>query len=310
MKNLKKLKKVTKVKTLIIGYGSLMSYFGINERMSTRNIEIFDPFITRFKGSRGFNTTGRRYMDIGKNFSPEGIQISVDDSIDESKTTIECLAFYVEDRTLDKITQREGIPITMMNGIRNSLNKYNKRNSIEEGKKGISEFLWNFYPEQDISANSQERTYLYRKELGENIKYGILNRQSYAPHPVMVECKQENKVLFGLISIYTNIGAKKDYADYIGLMTFREAIQSENPPRELYFKDCILGGVHGINIRDILSGMGDINGEMEYYIKNLKEKIKDEWNKTLSWEFHGNNLQANLVRSGLLDYFPEIFKVL
>lgn len=28
-------------KTLIIGYGSLMSHFGINEQISTRNIEIF-----------------------------------------------------------------------------------------------------------------------------------------------------------------------------------------------------------------------------------------------------------------------------
>jgi len=49
--------------------------------------------------------------------------------------------------------------------------------------------------------------------------------------------------------------------------------------------------------------MGDINGEMNYYLKNLKEIIKEEWNNTLSWKFHGNDLRANLVRSGLLDFF-------
>jgi len=293
-------------KTLIIGYGSLMSHFGINEQISTRNIEIFNPFIARFKGSRGFNTTGGRYMDIGKSFSLEGVQISNDDVIDESRNTIECLAFYVEDGTLQKIAQREGFPFELTSEIRTSLNDYNKKSNYQERKKDIAEYLWTFYPKQDISTNYQERIYLYRKELGEHIKFEILNAQSYVPHPVKVECKQKNRIVFGLISIRTDIGAKKDYTNDIGLMTFREAIHSENPPRELYFKDCILGGVHGINVRDILSGMGDINGEMDYYIKNLKEKIKEEWNNTQSWKFHGNNLRANLVRSGLLDFFPEI----
>lgn len=45
------------IKVLIIGYGSLMSHFGSNEQIFTKNIEIFNPFIARFKGSRGFNTT-------------------------------------------------------------------------------------------------------------------------------------------------------------------------------------------------------------------------------------------------------------
>ncbi len=294
------------IKALIIGYGSLMSYFGINERTSTRKIDIFNPFIARFKGSRGFNTSRGRYMDIGKNFSPEGVQISIDDVIDDSRNTFECLAFYVEDRMLQKIAQREGFPIGLMNEIRKSLNVYYKESYFQEGRKDIAEFLWIFYPKQDISTNYQERIHQYRKELGEHITFEILNAQNYIPHPVKVECKQKNRDVFGLISIHTDIGAKKDYTKNIGLMTFREAIHSENPPRELYFKDCILGGVHGINIRDIISRMSGINGEIDYDIKNLKEKIKEEWNNTLSWKFHGDNLRANLVRSGLVDFFPEI----
>ena len=293
------------IKTLIIGYGSLMSYFGINERISTKNIEIFDPFIARFKGSRGFNTIGRRYMDIGKNFNPVGVQTSIDDVIEESRVTIECLAFYVEDRTLYKIAQREGFPIELMNEMKTSLNVCCKKNNIQEEKKDIAEFLWTFYPKQDIFTNYQERIHKYRKGLGEYIKFEIINSQSYVPHPVKVKCKLKNRNVFGLISIHTDIGAKKDYTNNIGLMTFREAIHSGKPPRELYFKDCILGGVHGINIRDILSGMDHINGEMDCYIKNLKENIKEEWSNTLNWKFHGNNLRANLIRSGLLDFFPE-----
>ena len=53
-----------------------MSYYGINKRTSTRDIEIFNPFIVRFKGSRGFNTSEGHYMDIGKEFNPEGVQVS------------------------------------------------------------------------------------------------------------------------------------------------------------------------------------------------------------------------------------------
>jgi hypothetical protein len=283
-----------------------MSHFGINERMSTRNLEIFNPFIARFKGSRGFNTIGGRYMDIGKNFSPEGVQISIDDIVDKSRNTFESLAFYVEDGTLQKIAQREGFPFKLMSEIRNSLNDYNKKRNTQEGQKDIAEYLWIFYLKQDISTNYQERIHQYRKELDEHNKFEILNTESYVPHPVKVECKQKNMIVFGLISIRTDIGAKKNYTNDIGLMTFRKAIHSANPPRELYFKDCILGGVHGINVRDILSGMGDINGEMDCYIENLKEIIKEEWDNTQSWKFHGNNLHANLVRSGLLDYFPEI----
>ena len=57
---------------LVIGYGSLMSRFGIDRNQSTRDIDVFKPFIVRFKGFRGFNTIEGHYMDIGKNFNPVG----------------------------------------------------------------------------------------------------------------------------------------------------------------------------------------------------------------------------------------------
>ena len=85
---------------LIIGYGSLMSYYGIYEQPSTEDIEIFNPFIVRFKGLRRFNTIGRRYMDIGKKFNPKGVQVDIDEAIDKSGNTIECFAFYVKEEGL------------------------------------------------------------------------------------------------------------------------------------------------------------------------------------------------------------------
>jgi len=38
-----------------------------------------------------------QYMDIGKGFDPEGVQVSIDEIIDKSRDIIECLANYVKD---------------------------------------------------------------------------------------------------------------------------------------------------------------------------------------------------------------------
>ncbi|GAG54307.1 unnamed protein product, partial [marine sediment metagenome] len=84
-----------------------MSYYGIYKQPSTRDIEIFNPFIVRFKGLRRFNTIGRRYMDIGKEFNPKGVQVDIDDPIDKSGNNIECLAYYVKEEGLQKIGIRE-----------------------------------------------------------------------------------------------------------------------------------------------------------------------------------------------------------
>ena len=72
------------ISLLIIGFGSLMSYHGIHSRHSTKNIEIFNPFIVRFNGSRGFNTLEGHYMDIGSEFNPVGVQVDINEKIDKS----------------------------------------------------------------------------------------------------------------------------------------------------------------------------------------------------------------------------------
>lgn len=51
----------------------------------------------------------------------------------------------------------------------------------------------------------------------------------------------------------------------------------------------------------------DINNrEMKQYLTSLKEDIEKEWKMTPNWIFHGNDLCANLKRSGLLEYFPDL----
>jgi len=291
---------------LTIGFGSLMSHYGIHSQPSTRDIEIFNPFIVRLNGSRGFNTLKGHYMDIGSEFNPEGFQVDIDEAIDKSGNTIECLAFYIKNKTLPKIANREGYPTELMEEIKNLLDNYTQKDELQERKRKISEILWTFYPEQDISTSYHEKIYRYRKKLSDHIHYDIIKAHSYVPHPVKVLCKQKDMAIFGLISIHTDIGAKRDYNRDIRLMTIQEAVYSEKPPRKSYFKECILGGVHGINIRDLLSGMDINNGGMRHYLTNLKEDIENEWINTQDWNFHGNDLRKNLKRSGLLEYLPDL----
>ncbi len=52
----------------------------------------------------------------------------------------------------------------------------------------------------------------------------------------------------------------------------------------------------------------DIDDEkLEYYVNNLEKRINEEWKKTQDWEFHRSDLWKNLNRSGILEYFPNLF---
>ena len=289
---------------LVIGYGSLMSHFGIDGRKSTKNLEIINPFIVRFRGERGFNTNLGRYMDIGKTFNPIGNIINNDESIDKSGNSFECLAYYIKDGALRKVALREGYPSSIMERIKNELSHYNKTN---DQSKNIGEFLWNFYPNREKNLNYSKKIQKYRSKLGKCINIDILNSNSYIPHPVKVKSKNNKRCFYGVISIHTDIGAKKHSYKDISLMTINEAVHSGNLGRNTYFLECILGGVHGINVRDLMLKM-DINDEqIGRYTNNLKERINEEWLKTQDWEFHGCNLCINLKRSGILKYFPNLF---
>lgn len=105
---------------LVIGYGSLMSRFGFNERPSTKNVKVINPFIVRFKGIRNFNTNTGHYMDIGKDFNPVGDKVNINEK-NISKNSFECLAYYIQDEDLQKIAQRENYPFELTDVINTKL---------------------------------------------------------------------------------------------------------------------------------------------------------------------------------------------
>lgn len=274
---------------LIIGYGSLMSYFGIQNRSPTRDIKINNPFIVKFYAKRGFNTKSGHYMDIGINFNPNGFYVNIDNALDLSKNNIECLGFFIKDEDFMKISEREGYPYDL-------IIKFQKVYGQDAFKN-----LWSFYPDNNDYLSLQEKIHSYREKLK------IIEIHSYFPHPVKIFCQNISKNYLGVISIHTDVGAKGNYNQDINLMTIREAIKSNNPPRDTYFQECILGGVHGINVRDLLFGMD--REEIKNNLINFEENILNEWKVTQNWKFHGDNLLYNLKRSGLGDYFPKLYRI-
>ncbi len=283
---------------MIIGYGSLMSNYGIHRSLFTKYLKVYKPFIVKFNAYRGFNTKPQRYMDIGVNFDPNGIQVRINDDIDNSENVLECLAFFIKDESLENISDREGYPNGIMKAIKRDLYNCNKK---KNEKKDIAEYLWTFYPYQNHHKSFQEKINDYRDNLE------VIDVHSYIPHPIKITC-QNNKAIFGLISIHADIGAKGNNLQNISSMTITKAKRSNNPPRSTYFQECILGGVHGIDVRDLLSGI-EKEGELNNYLEDLEEKIITEWKNTQNWTFHGKELMKNLKRSGLLEYFPELKKI-
>ena len=108
-----------------------------------------------------------------------------------------------------------------MDKIKDSLSNYNEKSNQD---LKIATFLWNFYPYQEGKANYHNKILRYRNNLGSYVDYNVINKPSYIPHPIKVIC-QKNK--FGLISIRTDIGAKKDFNKDIRLMTIIETNHSE-----------------------------------------------------------------------------------
>jgi hypothetical protein len=287
---------------LIIGYGSLMSRFGLDYNPSTQNISIFNPFIVRFQGIRNFNTKWGRYMDIGKNFNFIGERVNINELSYNLYGYFECLAYSIKYEDISKIARREGYPGNLIRKLKSKLEIYNEENSQD---LDLAEFLWTFYPNEGFKLDFSEKIQQYRKELGSFVDIDILSMGSYIPHPVKLMNEIENNKSYGLISIHTDIGAKgQDYN--IEDMTFSKAIRSDNPPRDTYLQECILGGVHGIDMRDILNGINLHDQKLDKYLTNFRARISEEWKKTQDWEFHGDDLFKNLSRSGMSEKFPNI----
>ena len=278
---------------LIFGYGSLMSYHGLF-REDLKPIEIISAVRAQIKGQRGFAKPSRRKiycMDID-DFKLEGKIIKKK----PKQGHIEGLIIKINQKDFPKFCDREGYL------------KGNELTSYSSQYDSIGAALWNLF------QNSRCKDYYqsiinYRKNLRNKINY---TSGSYIPHPINLK-NLGYAITFIAPGKYIDEyqPSRKKEQNVTRLMNANEVLIRSDVNRNKFLKytlECIYGGVHGINIKDIIDLIAT-NSEFfddvqkDITIKSIN-KEKEQFSHTIfnNLEIYQQNfgtLDQNLKRSGL-----------
>lgn len=283
---------------LIFGYGSLMSFHGLyrNGIGILNKIKILDAFRAQIKGKRGFAkpSINKIYMDIDRFCRLKGSVIKNE----PEQGYIEGLLIKINQRDFAKFCKREGYE----RGIK-LINYYSDYNSIGEA-------LWNLF-QDGIDNDSYQSIKEYRKNLRERINY---TSEHYIPHPLKLK-NLGYAIIFIAPGKYgtgnANQPSRKEQEGIFDLMGANDVLNRYDVNRNEFFKytlECLYGGVHGINVRDIISLISEDSEFLNDLQKELlKESIVNERNQFANTIFDNleiyrqkfGNLDQNLRRSGL-----------
>ena len=280
---------------LIFGYGSLMSYRGLF-RDASKKINILNAVRVQIKADRGFAKPSKsRYycMDID-NFKLKG---SVIENVPKPDY-IEGLVFQIYQEDFSKYCTREGY------------SKGDELITYSSNFNSISEALWKL--SQDTIGNDYYQSISnYREELREKIKY---TSSHYIPHPLLIK-NLGYAITFIAPGKYgtgnANKQSRKEREEIFHLMNVIDVLKRNDVNKVEfleYFLECILGGVHGINIRDIIDSVSEDSEFFNILQKILTKELIIEEKKQFANTIFGNleryeyifgNLDQNLSRSGL-----------
>ncbi len=283
---------------LIFGYGSLMSFRGLYRNMqgNLRKLKILDAFKAQIKGERGFAKPSIRNiccMDID-NFNFKGSLIENT----PIPRNIEGLVIQINQEDFPDFCTREGY----FKGDE-LVSFYSNYDSIGEG-------LWDLF--QVSKENNPKNSIIeYRRNLKEKVSY---TSSHYIPHPLEIEN-------LGYVITFIAAGkygtgnseqlSRKEQENIFNLMNGNEVLSKEKVNRKeflSYVLDCLYGGIHGINIYDIIEL---VSGNLKFLNDLLREFTKDSINTERDL-FASNifddlttyinkfgDLDQNLKRSGL-----------
>jgi len=279
---------------LIFGYGSLMSFRGLFSERS-KKIKILDAFRVQIKGQRGFakpSSKNNICMDID-NFELKGSVIKND----PEQGYIEGLLVRINQWDLPKVCKREGY------------DKGKKLICYSLGKN-VGETLWNLYLKCK-QADFIESIKKYREKLAREIGY---TSRDYIPHPIALN-SLEYALTFVAPGKYgtgkVNQPSRKEQEYISDLMNAIEVLKRNDVNKKeflKYFLKCIYGGVHGINVRDIIDSISEDYEFLNNLRKNLTRELIIKEKKLFATTIFDNieryeqkfgNLDQNLRRSGL-----------
>ncbi len=280
---------------LIFGYGSLMSYRGLFR--NPQKIKILDAFKAQIKGDRGFAKPCHKNniycMDID-NFELEGDYVK--NYLEQG--FIEGLVTKINQEDFPQVCKREGYDISdSKDKGKNLISCFSNHNSVGEG-------LWELFQENiknDIVASIRT----YRIKLCDKVKGTSIH---YIPHPIAL--KNIGYAItfiapgkYGTGDTHESEKVKKGIFKLLNTSEVLKVLErNELGKKEFldYFIECILGGIHGINISDLINS---IPYDSEF-MKNIKREITKESIVKERIEFACgifSNLEKYLEKFGKLD---------
>ena len=280
---------------LIFGYGSLMSSRGLF-RENLKKVKILDAFRAQIKGRRGFAKPSKNKicMDINHFCQLKGSLIKNE----PEQGYIEGLLIKINQRDFPKFCKREGY------------NKGNELINYFSDYNSIGEALWGLF-QDGIDNDSNQSIREYRKNLREKIKY---TSSHYIPHPLDLK-NLGFAITFIAPGKYgtgnTSRLSRKEEEAIFDLMDANDVLRRNDVNKNEFLEytlECMYGGVHGINVRDII----DLISEDSEFLNDLQKDLTEESIKKEKAQFASaifknleiyeqkfGNLDQNLRRSGL-----------
>jgi hypothetical protein len=280
----------------VIGHGSLMSGLGLS---SSGTFQVRHAGVVSLAGCRrGFAKLSR----YGDRFATdlEVTRLPLEGRVVLPTTRpngeVEALALTVPLAELYRLAKREGYSPTAI--------QYLAELAQAQGID-LADFLW------QIHAEAEHEVVRYRRRL-----FALTGFTSphYIPHPVrLVDAGYaliflapgfEGTGADGVISVRQETGIHT-------LMSTREAWQRKpNEDQLAYFLSCLLGGVHGIGMHDLLATVSEEPALATELIGRIRQAIEKEPERFLTTigftlaDYHRSfgQLESALARSGLGDF--------
>ncbi len=275
-----------------------MSFHGLyrNGTGILNKIKILDAFRAQIKAKRGFAKPSNNniFMDLDFFYKLKGSVINKE----LKQGCLEGLVIKINQKDFPKFCKREGYA----RGIK-LIKDYSEYDSIGEE-------LWNLFHDSRDN-DSYQFIKEYRKNLRERMNY---TSEHYIPHPLEIQ-NLGYAILFIAPGKYEtgniNLPSRKEQEGIFDLMGANDVLKRSNINRNEFFNytlECLYGGVHGINIRDII----DLISEVPQFLKDLQKKLQIEslvnertqfaneiFDNLEIYQQKFGNLDQNLRRSGL-----------
>ncbi len=248
----------------MIGYGSLMSGFGLEPfgHLRVRGAGRIALLNAR-RGFGKFSQHGDRFalvLEPDFTHQPIGARMLAPDAPPSEGP--EGLALLVQPSDLARLSDREGYSSGALQRL---------REEARLAHQDLGEFLWSLFAEAELNLGA------FRQRLFKLVGY---TSPHYVPHPVRLD--DERVAITFLAPGREGTGSERVVSvrvrtGHTTLMSLPEAWRRKpNRTQLAYFLACLLGGVHGIGVHDLLDPLADERGLSQRIRSALADELRPE----------------------------------